>query len=662
MKNTICVLFLLLATTTAFTQGWELFWGTPEETDIAYSVIEAQDGDIVVAGIFGFDTAFVRKITFEGEEVWTQTYPKGDRQNVLNHPQGGYLLFGTKNGAGEKTMRRLDADGNQVWAKPELAYSDAWTALPDGFINVRVETPPIINLMKIDLDGEFLWAKEVNVPGLFNGEVAPTADGGFVVGGSMFNSPDAAIVKFDSAGEVEWSATGGTNLDDSGNITIVQTMDGGYVMTLDLTQNDFTSIIKFSSTGEVVWTDLFDAIPGSQTHLALGIDEDPEGNIIIAGALFSTYLLKYSPDGEMLFFKTFNGDEFRNVVALSNGFYCAVGSDEPFEPDNSEAYVLLTNSYGEIYPNIVQGQLGLDENNDCEIQSTEQPLEGWIVSAQSLTTSYVLTNADGQYRIDLDTGEYTLSIFPPNDLWSPCENPIELDVNFGDTLTADFPVQVAIECPAMQVDIGIPFLRRCFENTLTVQYCNLGTVAAEDASVEVTLDSLLEFVSSSLAPSGQTGNTFTFLLGDMDVMDCGSFQITVLVSCDAELGQALCMEAHVFPDSICGVPFNWSGASMVARAKCQGDTTVILELENIGTVPTSEPLDYIVIEDQIIFLEGNQVFDPAEVWTFTQPANGATWRVISEQEPNHPGFSFPTAFVEGCGTNSLGMFSTGFVN
>jgi uncharacterized repeat protein (TIGR01451 family) len=54
--------------------------------------------------------------------------------------------------------------------------------------------------------------------------------------------------------------------------------------------------------------------------------------------------------------------------------------------------------------------------------------------------------------------------------------------------------------------------------------------------------------------------------------------------------------------------------------------------------------------------------ESGEFYDLIFPANGATYRVEVEQTPYHPGESAPSATVEGCGTNQVGVFSTGFVN
>ena len=45
-----------------------------------------------------------------------------------------------------------------------------------------------------------------------------------------------------------------------------------------------------------------------------------------------------------------------------------------------------------------------------------------------------------------------------------------------------------------------------------------------------------------------------------------------------------------------------------------------------------------------------------------EPATGGTWSLQADQVPGHPGSSYPSAVVEGCGLDSSGVFSIGFLS
>ena len=681
MKNTVSIFFLLFVSQIVFTQGWERFLGEDDKTDQAQDILQTPDGGFLIsASLYSFQEygTQVFKLDEQGNLDWTEVYglgvvPNTARTSIFKHPTGNYLLYSDNGvGTGSIGVRLISPNGNLIW---EVSYPDLMTStapigfmeIAGGYLSASVYSDTIYQ-WKIDYDGNLLWEKYTEVVGIGGGGgFAPSLDSGYVV--ANIKNFDFILVKFDSDGNLEWTSEGITPDFESGNVRIAPTADGGYVMASDLTgPQDYLAFLKMDENGNQLWNTTY-SNPVNLPSLAREFIETSDGSLLLCGdasAASLAFIIKLNPQGNFVFYRNYsnstNSSWFNGIIESADGSYvaCGYGSNDV---NSGDAYIVKTTTAGSLYSNVVQGKVAFDENETCVVEANDQALEGWLVKAVGDLTYYDISDTSGHYFIELDTGNYVLELFPPNDLWSPCDNQISFGFStLYDTLETDFPTQAAIDCPAMQVDIGLPFLRRCFDNTLTVQYCNLGTEVATDATIEVTLDSLLGYVSSTITPSGPVGNTYTFPLGDVDVNECGSFQITAFVDCDAMLGQSLCMEAHAFPDSICGMPFNWSGASMVARAKCEGDTSVVLELENVGSVPTSQPLEYIVIEDQIIFLQDSKVFNPMDVETFSQSANGSTWRVACEQEPNHPGNSIPTAFVEGCGTNDVNTFSIGFLN
>ncbi len=317
-----------------------------------------------------------------------------------------------------------------------------------------------------------------------------------------------------------------------------------------------------------------------------------------------------------------------------------------------------------LYNRGVSGRVRIDGDNDCVISAGEQPLEGWTATANGpLGTFFGTTNEDGNFVIYLPSGTYDVWLNKPNNLWDVCVDTLTgIQAMLLDTASmVDYSVQVVADCPKMDVDIATTVLRRCFQNYYRVHYCNNGTVTAENAYVEVQFDAFLTVLSSSLPWTSVNGNTYTFDLGDVPAGDCGYFNVVVSLSCDAVLGQTHCSEAHIYPDSLCE-PVNtlWSGANLEVSATCQDDE-VTFTITNTGSSMTA-PLDYIVIEDIMIQMTGGTILlDSGEVHTISVPANGSTWRVEMPQVAGNPWNTFISAAIEGCGENSGGAFSLGFL-
>ncbi|MCB0532683.1 MAG: DUF11 domain-containing protein [Saprospiraceae bacterium] len=310
----------------------------------------------------------------------------------------------------------------------------------------------------------------------------------------------------------------------------------------------------------------------------------------------------------------------------------------------------------------VGGQILVDADADCSTPDAQVPLKNWVVEANNGTDRYY-TNSDslGNYLFFLDTGAYVLAAVPPNTIWwDLCNNPqtITLDT-LGTTDTLDFIARALADCPLLSVDLAIPLLRRCFNNTVYVSFCNQGSETADSAWVDVALDPYLTLIGSTNTYLDLGNNNYRFPVGNLNPGQCGSFTLTVHVECTAVPGQTHCITAHGFPDTLCTTVPDWSGAEIQASVSCQ-DTLVQFELRNVGPAP-SQLLDYIIIEDDVVLLNGSEQYDPNEAINLNFPANGHTWRIETEQEPGHP---FATtnqinmAFEEGCG----GYASLGFIN
>ena len=346
----------------------------------------------------------------------------------------------------------------------------------------------------------------------------------------------------------------------------------------------------------------------------------------------------------------------------SDGSILIAGHRRLYDPATSgfsnKGYLLRLDSLGRLHSSLAQGNIFEDLDGDCDTLP-EAPLGGWLVELSGQQDYYGITDSMGYYHIPIDTGSYTARAIAPSEYWQACTPEVPIPILQADTLGANFPMQAAVECPSLQVDISALLLRRCFPSTYTVSYCNTGTVPATDAYVAIELDPYLSYQSATLPLAGQAGDTLSFQLGTIDAGECGRFYITVEVGCDSTvLGQTHCTTAHIYPDSICTPSPNWSGASVEVDGNCTGDS-LRFTIKNVGTAPTTGLLEYIVIEDQVVLRQGTFNLQPDETESIRLPATGATVRLEAQQEPFHPGASMPTVTVEGCGLQA-GDFSLGY--
>ncbi len=195
----------------------------------------------------------------------------------------------------------------------------------------------------------------------------------------------------------------------------------------------------------------------------------------------------------------------------------------------------------------------IDSDLDCE-EDGETGVPMMMVNIDGPNGSfYRITDEDGEFRTLADIGTYNVEVTPPaNGLWDICDNPQSYTfLTDQDSTYMDFGLQANMSCTDPVVEISAPFLVRCFENGIYVNYCNNGTIAAEDVVVTVTLDSFLIVNGISQTPASQSGFTYTFDIGTLGVFECGDIVFDVEVDCEAELGTEQCYSAQISPEAGC---------------------------------------------------------------------------------------------------------------
>jgi len=549
-------------------------------------------------------------------------------KSLFTAANGDYIVLGSVEAAGDQDvlLARISPQGVLLWF---AVYASADYEIP---IEVVPGANGVLHILKRVLPAGQAWLMNVDQNGLLLGEfnlsangtdtpadMAATADGNLVLTG--FNSmDDLYLQKTDPVGATLWRhdfTTPDQFVDPKGlledaNADIV--VVGNYINALTGEQDGY--LMKFDATGAPVW------------ERRIGRDNRPE----------ELTKIELCPDGGYLL-----GGRYFNQV--------------------SHAYVVKTDGNGIITAGRILGNIFRDFDVDCSNTAGDLPLENRIVRAFRDSTHVYFAGSDalGNYSIECDTGNFVISLIQQNQYWQPCANDLPVHVGYLDTAVVDFALQAAVDCPFLTVEHGLLNARPCDTTTLHLDYCNYGPIQAEGAYVEVALDSLLSYVSSSIQPSAINGNVLTFPLGDIAPEDCGHLEIEVAVDCNALPGMTVCTEAHIYPDSICDQPApSWSGAYVEVEAECQGDS-VLFRLKNTGTGPMSEYLEYIVIEDAVLLRSGAFKLIPGETMDVKAPADGSTWRLSAGQEPGAPGLGRPTIAVEGC-VNGGGPASTGFVN
>jgi uncharacterized repeat protein (TIGR01451 family) len=363
------------------------------------------------------------------------------------------------------------------------------------------------------------------------------------------------------------------------------------------------------------------------------------------------------PDGFTLF-------TVRFVSAEQGGCFVS-HSTGPIVTEFTQLSAIITPEFAACQSvGILSGQLFADQDGDCSISGGDKSMGAARLQISSNGINrFLQTDYEGFYRyyIKPDDEELALSFVPGNDLWEGCEPSAVIEITDpAGNYTLDLGVAPLGECPELEIEIASPMLRRCFPGKYWVSYCNRGTLPVAGAEAVIEFDPFLEIIGSTLPWGAVSGNAYTFPLGDLDIGECGTFEVGFTVSCDAELGQIHCTEVAIFPFEFCNPLPAWDGAQLQVKGECTGPE-VIFEIRNVGSEGMSAPSGYIVIEDDMIrMISPIAPLGPGEWVEIPLPANGATWRVEAAQVPAFPFQSEPSATVEACDGSGGGDISLGY--
>ena len=720
MKNTSkafsFLLIFFLFSQLANGQKWEktLFGGHGESlTDVEMTM----DGGFILSGShhnYTFDSVtvhvhtpktYIIRTDAEGDIIWehyelNDSTERLDILDILVFSDNSIIVltryYNISVGTYKKdhSFRKYDPFGNLVWEKFMEVDVDAISDFIDlnktsdgGFLSVfNASTGNVDMIQKRDSLGNKLWEKQIEINDYYyhiydalmepNDELLLVCNLHFTI--DSLNSTekpwDILLIQLDESGEIIWN----NYIEIPGNqipISIDKTHDNGYCIVGQDHQGYPSNIpdaivVKLDSMKNLLW---HRTIGGNKTERFSSALPLKNGDIITVGTTNSFgndtndgYLLQLDKNGEFQYVEKYGlpkfHEGFSKIFESPSGNFNILGRRgvQQSYTDSVDIFLLVTDSFGITFNNYIEGNVFDDLDTNCIYNLSDSGLVNRMVIANSSDYFEITqTDSNGYYNFTLDTGIYEINAVHPYFYWEFCNNP--QNINFpqtNDTLELNIAAFKEAECPYLETSISTSFLRRCSTGVYYVNYCNYGTISADTPFIEITLDTFLNFLSSSIPLANQNGNVLTFDLDTIGIGECGNFTIEVEVDCDAELGQSHCVEAHIYPDSICSETMGWTGASIELNGTCAGDS-IHFSIKNAGNSPSSGGLGFIVIEDDVILKDGAiNVLSIGEVQEVTVANIGATYRIEADQEPNHPGNSMPTYIIEGCGQG----FTPGFVN
>ena len=323
-------------------------------SDGGYAILgyaQSMDGDITNKSDESFDYWLLK---YDQNDLlqWQKTYGGSDDDrghDIIQTSDGGYAITGfsksidgdvsENSGAHDFWVSKLDANGSITWEKSF------------GFLGADIG-----NSILQSNDGGYLLTGVLDV----------SASNGEGNSKSAFSKRHAGgdywVIKINALGENQWSRYfGGTFTDAS--YDAIQTEDNGYILVgssdsadVDIKDSkgayDFW-VVKISETGTLLWEKSFG---GSQTDEARSITRSNDGNYIIVGDTRSSDLdvsinsggadlwaIKISPIGELIWEKTFGGNNFdvaRSISKTQDGDFIISGSSRSIDGD-------LTNNNGQ---------------------------------------------------------------------------------------------------------------------------------------------------------------------------------------------------------------------------------------------------------------------------------------------------------------------------
>lgn len=326
-----------------------------------------------------------------------------------------------------------------------------------------------------------------------------------------------------------------------------------------------------------------------------------------------------------------------------------------------------------LFDHTVSGNTYHDSIQNCVKQTPEKIIPFMPVIANQ-GNHFSFSDNSGNYSLGInDSIPYTIHpiIFNrfSHTISNPCPASYSLSLNANaakDTSGFDFGFDIA-PCHQLRVDLSANLKRRCRTNFTSVYYVNEGIVAADSVTVHVKFFRYDIPVSASLPFTWDPiDSSIVFNLGLVQPNQDGIITIYDSIACAPFIaGLTECTKAWILPPNRCLLDSttgtNWDHSSVSVSGSCMNDTVVIV-IHNIGTGNMTSASAYHIFENNVITQSGNFQLNAGDSLVISIVSGGNTILLSANQSIGHPGNSHPQFCIEACGRNSLGKYSTGYIN
>jgi|GEM_PF-2020739 len=382
-----CFLFLILLAQASFSQGWEKSYGGAKN-EIAYDVLKTTDGGYVAVGSTnsfgaGGTDVFIVKINSSGTLKWTKVFGGAGNENaysVAEANNGDLLIAGYTEsfGAGGRDayLIKLTANGLFKWSKTygTASADEARTVIISGS-NYYVSGTSNNNfyLVKTDTGGKKIWEKNYGTPGVETCyDMVKTFDNSLAMAGYTggYGSNRVYLVKTNLNGDTIFTRNYYEGTSSNGAEGITETNDHGLVMTgfnYSGTGYGDLFLLKVNPGGSQVFNTIGTALANNGNKLCASSD----GGVAVVGDHCNfgctMEILKYNTGGtEQWHNSSYQYAIFNSYATFSSGHairkagsgYVACGSTQLPSGNNTDFLIVKTDPGGATFPAITLSASG----------------------------------------------------------------------------------------------------------------------------------------------------------------------------------------------------------------------------------------------------------------------------------------------------------------
>lgn len=697
MKTLYPILFLLLFISHGlFAQPAEFFFGEGR----FHHVTSSLDGHYLLLGE-SENRISLKKINTAAEVIWEKNYPptdseqfeKGNRLFVLQ--DGKMLIVGESRlasgfGSKQALAALVDSEGEEIWKQ---YYSD-FGAFFDGIVNeegflvVGVERGFGFydgNFSQLDIDGELKWSIVIDVEARnYVKRIFSMPDGNYLLAGRA-NSTGSSfrgffLRKVEPKGGQLWEVAEPTpfredflaNENNSPLYPMGVSIDtDNSIWITDPYGDRDIGLWHFSDTGELLENTTF--VNDEYKEYPLSLNLLSSGEKLIVGYAESNigttphvgFALRLSAENEEVWRKYYKVEEeyarLLSATTLPNGQFFVCGMSNLFFENIPQSWLLRIEENGNALPWQISGNVAFDLDNNCLLDEDDIPAKGWFLTADNGKTTEILrTDSLGNFQMNTKdaTTVFTLSPISPKEAWTVCENEkVVVSDHEHPEENIQFIVQQAdFNCPIVEVSLTQPDMVRCEESHFFATVKNKAFSVSEMMVLEIELDDDLTLQTVSL-PYTLTNQTAKIEIEPLPRLSEQTLEIETLLNCEANLGDAHLVKAHIYPLSC---ESDETQAVFEVVGECRGEE-VVFELQNIGGGGAEVLTNYNVLADGFLAAKEVSVNLPegGEKTEITFPADGRTWRVELQGLGESSVRETLTASIEGCGKAKNGLHTTG---